>query len=121
MDNYAAIKSRIFENQKPYEYTILNHEDVWISGFKPECKVRYFSTDRPLEKGVWIEDGKIVASLEGEQETICSLSDVKLRGRHNLENILCAIGITGGERFGDNQAGADYLSGVKHRLQEVEL
>jgi UDP-N-acetylmuramoylalanine--D-glutamate ligase len=41
MDNYAAIKSRIFENQKPYEYTILNHEDVWISGFKPECKVRF--------------------------------------------------------------------------------
>ena len=121
MENYAAIKSRIFLNQNSHEYTILNHEDPWIRGFRPECKVRYFSTDCTLQRGVWIEEGEIVVSLEGERETICNLADVKLRGRHNLENILCAVGITRALGILPEAIKQSLVTfeGVRHRLQEV--
>ncbi len=121
MENYSAIKSRIYMNQDADEYTILNHDDVWISGFQPECRVRYFSTDSPLEKGVWVKDGMITVSLEGESETICSLSDIRLRGRHNLENILCAVGITRAVNISPQAIKRALITfeGVRHRLQEV--
>jgi len=121
MENYAAIKSRIFRNQNLDEYTILNHEDPWITGFRPGCKARFFSADTTLDRGVWIEDGKIVVSLEGERETICKLSEVKLRGRHNLENILCAVGITRAVKVAPEVIKQSLVTfaGVNHRLQEV--
>ncbi|MGE5544181.1 MAG: UDP-N-acetylmuramoyl-L-alanine--D-glutamate ligase [Bacillota bacterium] len=122
MENYAAIKSRIFMNQTPDEYTILNHEDPWIAGFSPRCKACFFSTDRVLKQGVWIEDGMIIASLEGEREPICELSEVRLRGRHNLENVLCAVGITRAVRIPPEAIKRALVSfkGVRHRLQEVK-
>jgi UDP-N-acetylmuramoylalanine--D-glutamate ligase len=121
MANYASIKSRIYLNQNHAEYTILNREDSWISEFKPGCKVRYFSTDSVQKRGIWIEDGKIIVSLEGERETICSLSDIRLRGRHNLENILCAVGITRAVGITPEAIKQALLTfgGVRHRLQEV--
>lgn len=121
MENYATIKSRIFMNQGSDEYTILNREDAWINEFKPAGKVRYFSIDSVLERGIWIEEGKIIVSLEGERETICNLCDIRLRGRHNLENILCAVGITravGITSEAIKQALVNF-EGVRHRLQEV--
>jgi UDP-N-acetylmuramoylalanine--D-glutamate ligase len=108
-------------NQSPDEYTILNHEDPLITEFRPGCKVRFFSTETVLDRGVWIEDGKIIASLEGEREIICRLSEVKLRGRHNLENILCAVGITRAVKIHPEaiRQGLVTFEGVRHRLQEV--
>lgn len=122
MENYVAIKSRIFMNQNPDEYTILNHEDPLITEFRPGCKVRFFSTETALDRGVWIEDGRIIASLEGEREIICKLSEVKLRGRHNLENILCAVGITRAAKIPPEaiRQGLITFEGVRHRLQEVQ-
>jgi len=121
MENYAEIKSRIFMNQDPDEYTVLNHMDPWIAKFKPPCRTLYFSADRVLERGVWIEDGKITASLEGRREVICGVSEVKLRGRHNLENILCAVGMTRAVGIPPEaiREALVAFAGVRHRLQEV--
>ncbi len=121
MKNYTAIKSRIYMNQNSNEYTILNGDDPRITQFKPGCRVRYFSTDSVLEKGIWIEANNIMVSLEGERETICSLSDLRLRGRHNLENILCAVGISRAVGISSEaiKQALTTFEGVKHRLQEV--
>lgn len=122
MENYAEIKSRVFMNQDPDEYTVLNLMDPWIVKFKPPCRTLFFATDRILERGVWIEDGKIIVSLEGRREVICTLAEVKLRGRHNLENILCAVGVTRAVGIPPDAIRRALVAfeGVRHRLQEVK-
>jgi UDP-N-acetylmuramoylalanine--D-glutamate ligase len=122
MENYAEIKSRVFMNQDPDEYTVLNLMDPWIVKFKPPCRTLFFATDRILERGVWIEDGKIIVSLEGRREVICTLAEVKLRGRHNLENTLCAVGVTRAVGIPPDAIRRALVAfeGVRHRLQEVK-
>jgi len=121
MENYAEIKSRIFMNQDPDEYTVLNRQDPWIAEFKPPCRTLFFSTDSVLERGVWVEDGRITVSLEGKREVICAVSEVKLRGRHNLENVLCAVGMTRAVGIAPEAIRQALVTfeGVRHRLQEV--
>jgi len=121
MENYAAIKSRIYANQDTHEFTILNLEDPWIRGFRPGCRVGYFSTARVLEEGIWVEEGKIRVSLGGKTESVCRVSEVKLRGKHNLENVLCAVGITRAAGIGVEAIRHSLMTfaGVRHRLQEV--
>ncbi|MBR3600224.1 MAG: UDP-N-acetylmuramoyl-L-alanine--D-glutamate ligase, partial [Lachnospiraceae bacterium] len=56
-------------------------------------KVMYFSRLTALEEGVYVEDGNIVISREGTKTIVLSLSDIKILGNHNVENVLAAVGI----------------------------
>lgn len=123
MQNYAAIKARIFENQSTGEYAFLNLDDPWTSQMHPPCKVRYFSASRILEQGVWVEKDNIFVCLESEKELVCCAADVKLRGKHNLENILCAVGVTRAVGVPPRAIKDSLISfgGVRHRLEEVRM
>ena len=59
-------------------------------GEKLNAGVLYFSSQRKLEKGIYIDDGKIICNLEGEPVTICRLDELKLLGTHNHENVMAA-------------------------------
>ncbi|MGE5418152.1 MAG: UDP-N-acetylmuramoyl-L-alanine--D-glutamate ligase [Acidobacteriota bacterium] len=121
MENYAAIKARVFENQTDAEYTFINLEDPWLNKMSAPCKLRYFSTDRVLKQGVWVEDGSLYVNLENQVERVCGVSELRLRGKHNLENSLCAVGMA-------RAVGVDIevirqslmtFGGVRHRLEEA--
>ncbi|NLV15789.1 MAG: UDP-N-acetylmuramoyl-L-alanine--D-glutamate ligase [Syntrophomonadaceae bacterium] len=122
MENYARIKSRIFMNQTLGEYTILNGDDPLIRQMTPPCKVCYFSFRTTLEQGVWIENEDIMVRLdESPPQRVCRVSEVRLRGRHNLENVLCAVGLTraaGIEPFLIRETLIRF-EGVKHRLEDI--
>lgn len=59
-----------------------------------------FSTERKLERGAFVEDGKIYTaglcedayskSTTSCKEYICDVSDIHLMGEHNIENVLAA-------------------------------
>jgi UDP-N-acetylmuramoylalanine--D-glutamate ligase len=89
---------------------------VWFSGTRPAAGGR-------LEDGVWLENG---AWLDGDtiqvgNSALLNVRDLRLRGRHNYENVMAAALI--GQRAGANlpqiASAAATFAPVEHRLEFV--
>ncbi len=89
---YAAAKARIFENQEPGDLAVLNDDDPGARALAASVRADliWFSRRRELPRGVFVHDGWLVARLEGTAELIGPVSEITLRGAHNVENVLAA-------------------------------
>lgn len=123
MANYVAAKARIFENQGPEDYAILNADDPEVMALKEGLKGRVvlFSRDQVLERGVYIDKGAFYINLDGDPIEVLKTKDLFVPGRHNLQNALVAITICA-------LAGIDLpvivdtlktFKGVEHRVEYV--
>jgi UDP-N-acetylmuramoylalanine--D-glutamate ligase len=123
MENYIAAKAKIFANQTPDDVLILNHDNENTRKLAPKAKSRvyFFSTEKVLSEGACVEDGWFVLALDGRRDRICKVSDLKIFGAHNEQNVLGAIlcahfaGVTN-----ENMAKVlKAFEGVEHRLEYV--
>src|SRR5206468_326077 len=57
---------------------------------RTRAHVLWFSRQHALEHGVFVQDGWLVARLNGHVDRICPLAEIQLRGAHNVENVLAA-------------------------------
>ena len=123
MENYMAAKARIYENQQATDFAVLNYDDpeVALLGTKTRAKVIFFSRRHKLEEGIFVEDGQITVTFNGTRERVCSVSDVFIKGAHNLENALAAIGAACamGVPVGVSAKVLREFRGVAHRLELV--
>jgi UDP-N-acetylmuramoylalanine--D-glutamate ligase len=89
---YVEAKARIFMNQTASDCAVLNADDEATRALagRTAAHVVWFSRLRPLEDGVFVRDGRVVAQLRGHVDEICALTDIRLRGQHNVENVLAA-------------------------------
>src|SRR3989454_1197758 len=89
---YVAAKARIFANQTPADCAVLNADDEATRALadRTQAPVVWFSRRSQLAHGVFVRDGWIAAKLNGHVEEICPLSEIFLRGQHNVENVLAA-------------------------------
>ncbi len=92
LNDYIAAKKVIFQFQKNEDILILNYDDDTVRRFSQEArgKVRFFSIEIP-GKGVFIKNDQIYLG-EGK-EALTSLSEVALKGKHNLSNICAALSV----------------------------
>lgn len=90
--DYIDAKLRIFENQTPEDFAVLNMDDplVWQYARSLKSRVFPFSRKYELDEGVFSRNGEIVCRFEG-LEARFPTSDFKLKGVHNLENIMAAL------------------------------
>ena len=71
-------------------------------------------------KCVFARNGMIVADFGNGEIPVLPVGDIRLPGRHNLENVLAAITLTEGLSSPESIAAvARTFSGVEHRLQKV--
>jgi len=93
IDEYAETKFRIFEKQGKGDFLILNYDDPMLRELKPQgdFSILYFSTKDAVIKGSYIEGDQIITRFGSTAKTVCPVSEVKLEGLHNLENVLAAI------------------------------
>lgn len=118
MEAYAAAKGRLFETQKPGDYAVLNADDaVCVSYGETSRRPVWFSGSRRLDGGVWLEGGRVV--IDGEP--LIEASEVPLRGRHNLENVMAAAAAArlAGAEFESIREAIRTFPGVEHRLEFV--
>jgi UDP-N-acetylmuramoylalanine--D-glutamate ligase len=89
---YVDAKARIFANQTEADCAVLNADDEATRELaaRTRAPVVWFSRRRVLTHGVFVRDGWVAARLNGHVEEICPLSDITLRGQHNLDNVLAA-------------------------------
>jgi UDP-N-acetylmuramoylalanine--D-glutamate ligase len=93
--DYAAAKHRIFMNQTPEDLAVLNADDEIVSswGAGLRAHVSSFSVKRELEEGLFLRDRQIVSRSAGRESVLLNSQEMKLRGLHNVENVLAAISI----------------------------
>ncbi len=126
LDNYIDAKKRIFMNQDSGDYVVLNYDDEKVRTFAADTKAKvvYFSRlyDLSNEYGVFVKDEGIYSTISGELEKIMNISDIKLIGVHNVENVLSAIAMT--QVLGVDviaiSTGIREFKGAPHRIEYVK-
>jgi len=124
MENYISAKSNIFKNQRNNDILVLNYDNHLTRSLSNDakCKVFFFSRLEKLDEGIYLEGKNIVVSANRNKEIICTVDDISIPGKHNLENALAASAIA--YNFGiDKLIIRDTLrafKGVAHRLEFVE-
>jgi UDP-N-acetylmuramoylalanine--D-glutamate ligase len=124
MEKYVADKKYIFANQKPEDYTVLNYDNEPSRELakNAKSKVIFFSTAEIDSKNcVFVKSGKVVYKTEVEQKEICDLNDIKLRGGHNLGNVLASVATTSVYGIAPEKIceAIKNFKGVPHRLEFV--
>jgi UDP-N-acetylmuramoylalanine--D-glutamate ligase len=120
---YIDAKARIFENQQSGDYAVMNADDANLVALKRSIKGRLYSFSRkqPVENGTYLENDQIVFRSSGSVTPVLPVSDIRLKGAHNLENVLaavCAAMLAGCEPEKVRRAVAEF-QGVEHRLEPV--
>ena len=123
MEAYIEAKENIAVNQTEDDFCILNYEDRLLREFGENlrAKVLYFSSQRKLEEGIFLEDGKIVLCLNGQKETICHVDELQILGTHNHENVMAAAAMAYVYGVPAQTIRKSVLSfgGVEHRIEYV--
>jgi UDP-N-acetylmuramoylalanine--D-glutamate ligase len=96
IEDYTAAKYRIFANQTEDNYTVLNADDplTMACASRTRARVILFSSRQRLDEGLCVEDGEIVAKCDGSRMAILKRDELRLPGRHNLENALAAAAVS---------------------------
>ena len=92
-DQYLAAKERVFENQTSGDYAVLNADDEQAArmGNGIKAQVRWFSRKKEVPQGAFVRDGRIVHRDDAGEHEIMPVSDIPLKGAHNMENVLAAV------------------------------
>jgi len=123
MDDYAAAKARIFENQQPGDVAVANESDPRALAAARSTRGEVITFGPGLRAPMSArDDGAVVrfTGPTGEPERY-HVRNRALRGRHNRENAMAAIacarvmGVPGPVV----QSGLDAFPGLPHRLELV--
>jgi UDP-N-acetylmuramoylalanine--D-glutamate ligase len=120
---YAEAKARIFENQQPEDRAVLNADDPTCVAMakKTRSQVFWFSRQKEVERGAWVRAGNIVFRDASGQREILQVSEIPLKGAHNLENVLAAVsaGVLMGCAPEKIRSAVHDFKAVEHRLEFV--
>lgn len=123
MDDYAAAKANILINQTEEDFAVLNADDARIAPLAALTKARviWFSTQRELAEGIFLRGEQVVSRRDGQEEVLLERADIRLRGAHNLENVMCALaaGLACGVTPESMRQTIRAFNGVEHRLEFV--
>jgi UDP-N-acetylmuramoylalanine--D-glutamate ligase len=120
---YTLAKLRIFANQQDSDFAVLNRDDPLVNRASRRIRANklYFSLTKPLKKGAYLEDNTIVCQLPSGRKVIYPTGKFKLRGPHNLENIMATVTVAGlcSCSRAKTQEALERFSGLEHRLEFV--
>ena len=123
VENYATSKQRIYENQDKNDYLVLNKDNGEVLKYLKDhnSKSFFFSLNEEVENGCFKKEDKIHFRLNSKEEFSCKVSDVKIKGEHNLTNamaVICAAKICRLNNVRIIKA-LQTFEGVEHRLELV--
>jgi UDP-N-acetylmuramoylalanine--D-glutamate ligase len=124
-ENYAAMKTRITENQTAADFLVLNAEDppTQMVAAKTKAQIFWFSGRRPIKQGAFVHGESVLfIPREGvKAEPVLPVAEIPLKGAHNVENVLAAVCAArlGGIPAESIRASVASFRAVEHRLEFV--
>jgi UDP-N-acetylmuramoylalanine--D-glutamate ligase len=123
MNEYIQAKSNILRYQGSGDIAILNHDNEITRNLQSLVKgdLYFFSFNRKIPEGAYLDGEELALRIGGNTEIVCSRSDLKLLGDHNVENILTAAlaARLTGVPLNEISEVAVSFTGVEHRLELV--
>jgi UDP-N-acetylmuramoylalanine--D-glutamate ligase len=124
---YAEAKSRVFANQSPADWAVLNADDRAVLELAANAASRrvLFSMQSDLPEGFLISGDAIVrrTAAAGSQhdEALVPLTSIKLIGRHLLADVLaaCAVAALAGVDAAAMTRAIEGFTGLEHALEPV--
>jgi UDP-N-acetylmuramoylalanine--D-glutamate ligase len=126
-ETYAAAKTRITERQVAEDFLVLNAEDkaAQMVALKTKAQIFWFSGRRPIKQGALVHGESILfIPREGAKaEPVMPVSDIHLKGSHNVENVLAAVCAARLAKIPAESIRASVagFAAVEHRLELVKV
>jgi UDP-N-acetylmuramoylalanine--D-glutamate ligase len=116
---YANAKARLFETQKENDSAVLNYDDATCRSFaaRTKGKVFWFSSTQRVPNGVWLNADQLMWN----DKAFLERSQIKLRGLHNVENVMAAAALAhlAGAPLATIGPAVTNFPGVEHRIEFV--
>ena len=117
-ENYKNAKARLFETQREGDFAVLNADDPVTVEFarRTPASIVWFSGTHRVS-GAWLEG----ETIRMEDTELLNVRELRLRGRHNYENVMAAALMArraGAEPSQIAHAAATFAP-VEHRLELV--
>ena len=123
MAEYADAKGNIFRNQTRDDTAVLNGDDERVLAMAARTPARtvLFSRGNSLDEGIFLKGDVVVERSNGRERELITKGEIGLKGDHNLENVMAALGLglaCGASAESMRATVADFR-GVEHRLEFV--
>ncbi len=123
MANYIAAKRNIVAHQRAGDVAVLGHDEPNARALADAtpAQVRFFSGVAEVEEGAFLRGESLILRRNGSEREIVRRDAIRLRGFHNVLNVLAAITLAdaAGAPVEAMQAAIAAFTGVRHRLEEV--
>ena len=101
-DHDTEAKARILAAQVVGDVAVLGLDDPVAASlaWRAEHEVAYFSGEVPVDVGAWLVNDTLICRprFDLPMEKVCTISDINLRGYHNVMNTLAACAPAGCRR-----------------------
>src|SRR5262245_19689995 len=123
IEAYGAAKARIFENQRPDDFAVINVDDPAVLELarRGRAEKRYFARSGALLDGTVVDDGWIVARRHGAAARLVPLSAIHLLGPHLVGDVMAAatVGTIAGAAPEAMTRAVDGFHGLEHAMELV--
>ena len=118
-ERYVAAKGKLFSSLTAGDFAVLNFDDDACRSYAElsEASVLWFSTKAEVPNGLWLQNDEIWFN----DIPLMLRSMIKLRGLHNVENVMAAalIAHLAGARPEQIAPAVSSFPGVEHRIEFV--
>ncbi|MBI4092693.1 MAG: UDP-N-acetylmuramoyl-L-alanine--D-glutamate ligase [Candidatus Kerfeldbacteria bacterium] len=122
-NEYVTSKAGIVKFQPPSDAVVVNVDyenslKIVRSAMSRRLEV---STKKNLRAGCFLDGDAVVTVFNGQRQEVVAINQVKLLGRHNLENVCAAVGVAKLLNVANNEIAQTIRTfrGLPHRLQLV--
>lgn len=122
MTEYIDAKKNIVFHQNAFSRTVLNMDNEITKQFSSIARGQtlFFSTQNTCENGVYLKDNVIYFSKNGVSQPVMNVNDIRIAGKHNVENFIAAICAVFDEVSIESiKTVAKSFVGVEHRTEFV--
>ncbi len=122
MEAYIEAKRHILDYQSFDDIAVLGYDNDITRALSGRANgyVRFFSREKLVGRGAFLKGDRILV-VQNREEEVCRLSDLQLRGDHNVLNVLAACAVTSalGVDVEPMAQAIRSFTGVAHRLQLI--
>ncbi|MCB0753728.1 MAG: UDP-N-acetylmuramoyl-L-alanine--D-glutamate ligase, partial [Ignavibacteriae bacterium] len=123
-DLYIKSKMRITKNQSTGNTFIYNGDDenIPVGYVSDKTNLLAFSIEKGLSKGCYVDEDWIIYADNGNEEEVCNVEDLSLKGEHNLMNAMSVISVAMNLGISKEVTceALKTFKGVEHRLEFVK-
>jgi UDP-N-acetylmuramoylalanine--D-glutamate ligase len=123
VDAYAAAKARIFENQEPSDWAVVNADDQFAveTARRGRAATKLFARLTRISDGTVLDEGWIVHRSGARTERLVPVDAIHLLGPHLVDDVMAAATVAGiaGVAPAAMTAAVDSFEGLEHAMERV--